>query len=120
MNKTRNAAVCLLIASALAAAPLSASAHEGRHGVGRGLGLLGAVVVGTVVAVATVAAAPLNAIAGGPPPVRYVPAPVYYAPAPVYVVPAQPYAPPMAYQAPAYVPYAPPAYVPQAPGTYTR
>jgi len=83
---------------ALVAVPLTPASAHGRHHDGGGL-LFGLAALGTaaVVGVATIATAPVRALAAAteapppPPPAYYAPQPYYAAPPPVY------YAPPQAY-----------------------
>jgi hypothetical protein len=95
-------AVSLLLAGALAAAPLtSASAREFHHGRGILFGLFG-LGAAAVTAAALVATAPFVALAGAPPG-YYAPPPGYYYPPQGYYAPPPGYYPPPTY-------YAPPAY----------
>jgi hypothetical protein len=95
MMQLKTALVGAVAAAALAIAPLTpASAHGYRHfGLVGGIFALGAA---AVVGAATIATAPLRALAAPayapPPPAYYPPAPrYYYPPAPGYYAPPPPY-----------------------------
>jgi hypothetical protein len=110
--KCPSALVSTITALALVSVPLSSASAHGRHrdgGLLFGLAALGAAVV---VGVATVATAPIRALAAVPAPApAYAPPAYAYAPAPVYAPPAYAYAPPPVYARPPVYYAAPPGYV---------